>query len=65
MFFHALTFAFPEGAVEGRGFQQLPRDLANLNALENNVRLLLLHKFNHNAEKIPKMVGHYFRPQCV
>ena len=23
--------------VEGRGFQQLPRDLANVNALENNV----------------------------
>ena len=23
--------------AEGRGFQQLPRDLANINALENNV----------------------------
>ena len=23
--------------VEGRGLQQLPRDLANVNALENNV----------------------------
>ena len=23
--------------AEGRGFQQLPRDLANVNALENNV----------------------------
>ena len=23
--------------AEGRGFQQLPRDLANFNALENNV----------------------------
>ena len=28
----------------GRGFQQLPRDLANVNALKNHVRLLLLHK---------------------
>ena len=40
--------------AEGRGFQQLPRDLANVNALENNVWSLLLHKFNHNAEKITK-----------
>ena len=45
--------------AEGRDFQQLPRDLANINALENNVWLLLLHKFNHNAKK---MAGHYFRP---
>ena len=37
--------------AEGRGFQQHPRDLANVNALENNVWSLLLHKFNHNAEK--------------
>ena len=28
----------------GRGFQHLPRDLANVNALKNHVRLLLLHK---------------------
>ena len=49
--------------AEGRGFQQLPRDLANVNALENNVWSLLLHKFNHNAEKITKkMAGHYFQP---
>ena len=37
--------------AEGRGFQQFPRDLATFNALENNVRSLLLHEFNHNAEK--------------
>ena len=37
--------------AEGRGFQQLPRNLANVNALENNVWSLLLHNFNHNAEK--------------
>ena len=49
--------------AEGRGFQQLPRDLANVNALENNVWSLLLHKFNHNAKKITKMAGHYFPPQ--
>ena len=30
--------------AEGRGFQHLPRDLANVNALENHVRSLLLHK---------------------
>ena len=30
--------------AEGRGFQHLPRDLANVNALKNHVRLLLLHK---------------------
>ena len=28
----------------GRGFQHLPRDLGNVNALKNHVRLLLLHK---------------------
>ena len=30
--------------AEGRGFQHLPRDLANVNALQNHVRSLLLHK---------------------
>ena len=28
----------------GRGFQHLPRDLENVNALTNHVRSLLLHK---------------------
>ena len=28
----------------GRGFQQLPRDLANVNALKKHFPLLLLHK---------------------
>ena len=37
MVLHALTFAF------GLGFQHLPRDLANVNALKNHVRSLLLH----------------------
>ena len=32
------------GGVFGRGFQHLPRDLANVNALKNHVRSLLLHK---------------------
>ena len=47
MVFHALTFARWEvlkTEAEGRGFQHLPRDLANVNALKNHVRLLLLHK---------------------
>ena len=30
--------------AEGRGFQHLPRDLSNVNALKNHVRSLLLHK---------------------
>ena len=30
--------------AEGRSFQHLPRDLANVNALKNYVRSLLLHK---------------------
>ena len=30
--------------AEGRDFQHLPRDLANVNALINHVRSLLLHK---------------------
>ena len=30
--------------AEGRGFQHLPRDLANFNALKNHVQSLLLHK---------------------
>ena len=30
--------------AEGCGFQHLTRDLANLNALKNHVRSLLLHK---------------------
>ena len=30
--------------AEDRGFQHLPRDLANINALKNHVRSLLLHK---------------------
>ena len=31
-------------AAFGLGFQHLPRDVANVNALKNHVRLLLLHK---------------------
>ena len=30
--------------AEGHGFQHLPRDLSNVNALKNHVRSLLLHK---------------------
>ena len=30
--------------VEDRGFQHLPRHLANVNAMKNHVRSLLLHK---------------------
>ena len=48
--------------AEGRGFQQLPRNLTNVYALENYVWSLLLHKSNHNAEKMTKTAGHYFQP---
>ena len=30
--------------AKGRGFQHIPRDLANVNALKNHARSLLLHK---------------------
>ena len=48
---------------------QVPREmlkteaegLANVSALENYVWSLLLHEFNHNAETITEMAGHYFR----
>ena len=33
----------------GRGFQYLPRDLANVNALKNHVRLLYMHKTENNC----------------
>ena len=42
MVFHALTFARSRGPEEG--FQHLSRDLANVNALKNHIRSLLLHK---------------------
>ena len=34
--------------AEGRGFQHLPRNLANVNAMKNHVRSLLLHKNLNN-----------------
>ena len=43
----------------GRGFQHLPRDLANVNVLENNVRSLLLHKINDLFVKIWETIWHY------
>ena len=46
-----------EGKV--RGFQHLPRDLANVNEWQNHVGSLLLHKFNHNTSKIEKMFAHF------
>ena len=41
--------------AEGRGFQHLPRDLANVNVLKNHVRSLLLHKFGNIC-----YISHYF-----
>ena len=35
--------------LKGLGFQHLPRDLANVNALKNHVRLLLLYKTENCA----------------
>ena len=45
--------------AEGRGFQHLPRDLANVNALKNHVRQLLLHK-TENICCISRCFLHYF-----
>ena len=36
--------------TKGRGFQHLPRDLANVNALKNHVWSLLLHKNWHHLQ---------------
>ena len=50
MVFHALTFARSRSRevlkteAGGRGFQHLPRDLSNVNALKKHVRSVLLHK---------------------
>ena len=41
---HQVPWEVLKTEVEGRGFQHLPRDLANVNALKNHVRSLLLHK---------------------
>ena len=43
----------------GRGFQHLPRDLANVNVLESNVWSLLLHKLNDLFVKIWETIWHY------
>ena len=39
-----VAWAVLKTEAEGRGFQHLPRDLENVNALKNHVRSLLLHK---------------------
>ena len=48
-----------ENLAEGRGFQHLPRDLANVNAFKNYVRSLLLHKIE-NIYYILRYILHYF-----
>ena len=45
--------------ARGRGFQHFPRDLANVNALKNHVRWLLLHK-TENICYILHYFLHYF-----
>ena len=44
---------------EVRGFQHLPRDLANVNEWQNHVWLLLLHKSNENTAKMEKIIAHF------
>ena len=44
----------------GRGFQQLSRDLANVNVLENNVLSLLLHNFNEMFGNVCEKCGTIF-----
>ena len=46
--------------AEGHGFQHLLRDLANVNALKNHVRSLLLHKKIENICYILRYLLHYF-----
>ena len=46
--------------AEGHGFQHLPRDLANVNALKRHVRSLLLHKQTENIYYISRYFLHYF-----
>ena len=41
---HQVPWEVLKTEAEGRGFQHLPRDLANVNALKNHVRSLLLRK---------------------
>ena len=54
----------PEEDVENeavdRGPQNLRRDLANINALENNVYSLLLHKLNEIFVKNENNIALYF-----
>ena len=45
--------------AEGRGFQHLSRDMANVHALKNHVRSLLLHK-TENICYISRYFLHYF-----
>ena len=44
----------------GRDFQHLPRDLANVNALKNHVRSLLLHKNWKHLLHFASFLLHYF-----
>ena len=46
--------------AEGRGFQHLQRDLANVNALENHVRSHLLHKKLQTIATFRVIFLHYF-----
>ena len=46
--------------AKGLGFQHLPRDLANVNALKNHVRSLLLHKNSKHLLHIALFLLHYF-----
>ena len=41
---HLVPWEVLKTEAESRGFQHLPRDLANVNALKKHVRSLLLHK---------------------
>ena len=50
----------PRDLANGLGLQNLPRDLANVNALENNVSSLSLHKFNEILLKFGKYMALYF-----
>ena len=44
---------------EARGFQYLPRDLANVSEWQNHGWSLLLYKSNENTAKMEKIIAHF------
>ena len=56
---HKVPWEVLKSEAKGRSFQHLPRDLANITALKNHIRSLLLYK-NENVCYILRYFLHYF-----